>query len=76
MAYGPSAHHPDGYFLIRAFKSLEEREAREESFYSSDAWRKGPREAIIGHIETYTDAVLWLGDSALAELRKSLAPPQ
>ncbi|HEX6234059.1 MAG TPA: NIPSNAP family protein [Jiangellaceae bacterium] len=45
-------------FLIRAFVSLEERDEKEELFYGSDAWRFGPREAILSLIESYHTAVL------------------
>jgi len=73
VAFGHSAHDPDGYYLIRAFDSLEHRETSQNAFYSSDAWRMGPREAIVGHIETYVDTVVWLSEAALTELRASLA---
>jgi hypothetical protein len=59
---------------IRAFDGLEHRETSQNAFYSSDAWREGPREAIVGQIETYVDMVLWLSEAALAELRESLGP--
>lgn len=74
VAFGHSAHDPDRYFLIRAFDGLEHRETSQNAFYSSDAWREGPREAIVGQIETYVDTVLWLSEAALAELRESLDP--
>ncbi|HEX6337110.1 MAG TPA: NIPSNAP family protein [Jiangellaceae bacterium] len=45
-------------FLIRAFGSVEERDEQEERFYGSDAWRHGPREAILALIESYHTAVL------------------
>jgi hypothetical protein len=43
--------HEEAY-LIREFDSLELREKQEETFYSSDAWRDGPREAIVSRIES------------------------
>lgn len=47
-------------FLIRAFGSIEDRDEKEERFYGSDAWRSGPREAILSLIESYHTAVLEL----------------
>jgi hypothetical protein len=47
-------------FLIRAFGSVEDRDEKEEQFYGSDAWRFGPREAILSLIESYHTAVLEL----------------
>ena len=46
VAYGPSRHDPDAYYLIRAFDSLEHRDHSEEAFYGSAEWRQGPRDAV------------------------------
>ena len=48
--FGASLVAEDGHeeaYLIRAFPSLEAHREQEETFYSSDAWRLGPREAIV-----------------------------
>lgn len=58
--------HQDAY-LIRAFDSIEDREAREEAFYSSDAWRQGPREAILSKIVTYHTVVVDVPEGILPE---------
>src|SRR6266496_5316316 len=42
VAFGPSAHEPDTYFLIRAYANLADLRARQDAFYGSDAWKKGP----------------------------------
>lgn len=44
---GPSAHDVDGFVLIRAYASAAERAERQDAFYGSDAWRQGPREAVL-----------------------------
>jgi len=49
--------HEEAY-LIRTFASLEEHRVQEEAFYSSDAWRHGPREAIVSRIESCHSIVL------------------
>ena len=74
VAFGFSAQDPQGYFLMRAFASLEDRSSVEDTFYSSDAWRKGPRQSIIAHIESYQDTLLWLSADAIERLRQELAP--
>lgn len=71
VAFGPSPHGPDTYFLVRAFDSLEHRVAQEEAFYGSEAWRNGPREEIISRIDSYLETVLWLSPGSIEDLRRS-----
>lgn len=70
VAYGPSLHDQDSYYLMRRYDSLAHREESENAFYGSDEWRQGPREAIIALIENYTEIVLALDESTLQGLRK------
>ncbi|SNS83111.1 NIPSNAP protein [Streptosporangium subroseum] len=54
--YGTSLVAEDGHeeaYLIRAFTSLETHREQEDRFYGSDAWRLGPREAIVSRIDSY-----------------------
>jgi len=69
VAFGRSEHDVNAYYLIRTFNDLAHLQASEDSFYGSDAWRKGPREEILAHIDSYLDTVLWLSPSAIEELR-------
>ena len=71
VAFGQSLHDPDAYFLVRAYDSLEHRRLSQEAFYSSDAWRKGPRQSIIDLIESDCDVVLWLSRAAVDAMRDS-----
>ncbi|HTL49626.1 MAG TPA: NIPSNAP family protein [Steroidobacteraceae bacterium] len=73
VAFGFSAEDPNGYFLMRAFADLHDRKATEDAFYSSDAWRIGPRQSIIAHIDSYQDTLLWLSAEAVEQLRQELA---
>lgn len=75
VAYGPSLDDPDGYFLARAYDSLEQMRQSEEAFYSADAWRKGPREAILELIESYTSVVFRLSREAVEAVRASNKAP-
>jgi hypothetical protein len=70
VAYGPSLHDENSYYLMRRFDSLSHLEESENAFYGSDDWRKGPREAIIALIENYTEVVLELDESTVQALRK------
>ena len=70
VAYGPSLHDENSYYLMRHFDSLAHREQSEVSFYGSAEWRQGPREAIIACIENYAEIVIELDEAALQGLRK------
>jgi hypothetical protein len=72
VAHGPSLHDENTYYVIRRFESLAQRDEMEDGYYASDDWRKGPREAMIALIESYTDIVLELEDVTVEGLRKSL----
>ena len=71
VAYGQSLHDPDSYYLIRAYNNLDHLNSSQEAFYSTDAWRKGPREAIIELIESDFNAVLWLTPEAIEAIHNS-----
>jgi len=58
LDYGPSLHDTDSYFLVRGFNSIEDREKDEDAFYGSEEWKKGPREAVMAQILSYTTVVL------------------
>jgi hypothetical protein len=74
VAYGPSLHDRDSYYLMRAFPSIEERQRQEEAFYGSEEWRTGLRDAVLADIESYTTVVVRLDNRDVARLRRSLAP--
>jgi hypothetical protein len=42
----------------------------EDTYYSSDDWRQGPREQMLALMESYTDIVLELDETTLQGLRK------
>ncbi|HEV3241048.1 MAG TPA: NIPSNAP family protein [Casimicrobiaceae bacterium] len=71
VAFGQSVHDPDAYFLVRAYDSLDHRRQSQEAFYSSDAWRNGPRQSIVELIDTDWDIVLWLSSTAVDAMRNS-----
>ena len=69
VAYGPSLHDENSYYLMRRFDSLAQRDESENAFYGGDEWRQGPREAIIAGIENYTEFVLELDEATIQGLR-------
>ena len=69
VAFGPSLHDANSYYLMRAFASLEERDRAEATFYDSREWRYGPRDAVLAAIDTYTTAVITVDPSTLKGLR-------
>lgn len=69
VAYGPSLLDEDTYYVMRRFDSLAQRQESEDAFYASDDWRKGPREAILGMIETLSQFVLELDEATVQALR-------
>jgi uncharacterized protein YndB with AHSA1/START domain len=74
VAHGPTAGEPDGYTLLRSYRDLADRQARQDAFYGSPGWRQGPREAVIGAIDTYLSSTLWMSPAAIDELREVAAP--
>jgi ketosteroid isomerase-like protein len=63
VAYGPSIHDEDSWFLMRSFASVAERQKSQDAFYGSAEWRNGPRDAILEHIDSYTTVVIELDDA-------------
>lgn len=70
VAFGPSPHEPDAYFLVRAHSDLAARNAEQDAFYGSTAWREGPRESILFFIVSYLNTVLWMSPEAVEDLRR------
>ncbi|PRC94629.1 NIPSNAP family protein [Solimicrobium silvestre] len=70
VAFGLSVSDPDSYFLMRAFDNLEHLTSSQDAFYASEAWRKGPREAIIGLIKSDLSSVLQLNVETIDAMRR------
>jgi hypothetical protein len=71
VAFGQSVHDADAYFLVRAYDNLDHRRSSQETFYSSTAWKNGPRQSIIELIEGDWDIVLWLTRAAVDAMHSS-----
>jgi hypothetical protein len=70
VAFGPSLHDDDSYYLIRAYASLEDLERSQDDFYGSDEWRAGPRQAIVNCIESDTSVVIEMDPDTIDRLRR------
>ncbi|MFT7756274.1 UNVERIFIED_CONTAM: NIPSNAP family protein [Salmonella enterica subsp. enterica serovar Enteritidis] len=67
--FGQSEHHPDAYFLVRAYDNLDHLNASQEALYSSDTWRRGPRPAILQRIVVSLKSMAWMSEAAIEETR-------
>lgn len=73
VAFGPSSHDRDSYFLMRAFASLDDRTREEDAFYGSEAWIQGPRAAVLAAIESYTTITIHVDPATLQGLRHAMS---
>ncbi|MBZ7748899.1 NIPSNAP family protein [Klebsiella michiganensis] len=69
VSFGNSVDDNDAYYLIRSYEDLTHLNASQAHFYSSPAWREGPRQAIIDRISVSVKTVMLLSDSAIDGLR-------
>lgn len=74
VAFGRSEHEEETYFLIRAYADAADLAAKQDAFYGSQAWRSGPREAILACIDAYLNTLLWLSPEGIDSLRRLNAP--
>jgi hypothetical protein len=70
VTHGPSLHDENSYYVVRRYDSLVQREEMEDTYYASQDWRNGPREAMLALMENYTDVVFELDEATLEGLRK------
>ena len=71
VAFGPSLHDDDSWFLMRGFPSVAERQTSEDAFYGSEEWIKGPRAAILADIVSYTTIIIRPDAATIVGLRRS-----
>lgn len=71
VAFGPSLHEADCYFLVRAYASLADLQMQQNAFYGSTTWLQGPRAQVLGFVASFLNTVLWLSADAVEELRRN-----
>jgi NIPSNAP len=70
VAYGPSDHEEETYFLARAYADRSALEREQTAFYTSNEWITGPRQELVARIDTYLNTLVWLSDEAVRSLRE------
>ncbi|MBT2748764.1 MULTISPECIES: NIPSNAP family protein [unclassified Lysobacter] len=71
VAYGQSDHERETRYLIRAYKGRAHLDEQQAEFYASQAWRNGPRPALISCIDTYLNTLLRLSPESVEQLRSN-----
>ena len=69
VAYGPSLHDQDSWYLMCSFPSLAERDRIEGAFDSSEQWTRHLRAAVLSDAASSTTVVLPLDEKTLGGLR-------
>ena len=65
--FGPSLVDPDSFCLIRAYPSVEERQAALDAFYGSQEWLEQHDEAVMAMIDSYNTCVIDAGALGLRD---------
>lgn len=71
VAFGPSAHDDDTYYLMRAFSSAEDTKESLARFYDSDEWRRKYDDRVMAFIDSYQTAVFPTSSEAVQELTEA-----
>ena len=56
--FGPSLADPDSFCLVRAFGSVEERQAALDAFYGSQEWLEQHDASVMAMIDSYNTCVV------------------
>jgi hypothetical protein len=71
IAHGPSLNNEDGYFLLRAFPSEQERVERSQALYATEEWLEKYDTSVGAMIENYDTAVLSAESDTIRRLTRS-----
>jgi hypothetical protein len=52
---------------------VQDRQREEDAFYGTGEWRQGPRDAIVGRIESMTSVVIEMDEATVDGLRDGRA---
>ncbi|MBT3157586.1 NIPSNAP family protein [Streptomyces sp. CHA1] len=72
LAHGPSLNDEDGYYLLRAFRSEEERVALSQSVYATEVWLRKYDEVVPAMMTGYQTSVVPVPRAALTEFARAL----
>jgi len=68
LGYGPTLNDDDGYLLLRAFPSEDQRVAVAQEFYASDEWQANFETPVMAMIADYHTAVIPATHAMMAQL--------
>lgn len=58
VAFGPSLNNDDGYFLLRAFPSEQERVRQSQAIYATAEWEANYEGPVMSMIDEYWTSVM------------------
>lgn len=70
---GPSLHDANGWCLLRAYPSLEERQRTLDAFYGGEEWLQYHEEPVMEMIESYNTSVIKVPPETIEALRDGLS---
>ena len=70
VALGPSTGDTLGYYLMRAYASVDAMDREQEAFYASREWNDGPRTHVVELIDECVSVVLPMSNRAIDALRQ------
>ena len=68
VAFGPSTHDEDSYYLIRSFTTDEERRRAVDGLHGSEEWLRDYDQRVMSFIESYQTAVFATSAEAVRQL--------
>ncbi len=68
VAHGPSGNNDNGYFLLRAFASEQDRVELSKAVYATEEWVAKYDAAIMSMIDDYDTAVMPVAPDAVRAL--------
>jgi hypothetical protein len=73
VGYGPSVHDDLGYYLMRAYPSLERRQELLDRFYNSEEWVQNYDAPVMALIDQYSTVVIPATAELVAQLEAATA---
>ncbi|MGH3816012.1 MAG: NIPSNAP family protein [Pseudonocardiaceae bacterium] len=68
IAFGPSLNNDDGYFLLRAFPSEQERVRQSQAIYATAEWEANYEGPVMSMIDDYWTSVMPTASHLITQL--------
>lgn len=72
VAWGPSLHDQDSFYVVRAHPSVEARQEAMDAMLGSDEWLMDQEETVLEMIESYNTCVVEASDILIEAIRTGL----